>query len=279
MKLRLADVELDAESAGGLETCIQLPGWDLAFDIGRCPPSAVHRSRLLLTHAHMDHAGGLAAYVATRELFKLPPPTLWVPHENEADVRALLDVWRRLDQSDLPCRVVGVGPGDRIELGQGRFAVPFRSLHRVPCQGYALHTTRARLKAEFADRDARALQELRAAGVTLTEPVEKVELVFTGDTSAEVIEQEALVREARVLVIECTFLGDEIPPLVAREKGHVHLADLAARAHLLRNEHVLLTHFSGRYAPERVRDEVDRVLPPELRARVTLLPNRPPAGA
>jgi ribonuclease Z len=227
----------------------------------------------------MDHAGGVAFFVATRELYRLPPPTIFVPEDNAADFRALLDVWRRLDRSDLACTIVGVGPGDRIDLGRGRCAVPFRSPHRVVCQGYALVSTRQRLDPEFADRDPGQLQELRRAGVTLTRPVEVVELAFTGDTSPEVLEREEIVRAARVLVMECTFLGDEIPPAQAREKGHVHVADLAARAHLLQNEHILLTHFSGRYSPAFIAEEVDRVLPPELRARVTILPNRVPSGA
>ena len=32
--LRLSGHEVEAVSVGGLETCIQLPGWDLALDIG-----------------------------------------------------------------------------------------------------------------------------------------------------------------------------------------------------------------------------------------------------
>ena len=33
----LGGVNIEAISVGGLETCIQLPGAKLAFDIGRCP--------------------------------------------------------------------------------------------------------------------------------------------------------------------------------------------------------------------------------------------------
>jgi len=39
---------------------IDLPEMKLCFDIGRCPAEAVARPTVLLTHAHMDHMGGVA---------------------------------------------------------------------------------------------------------------------------------------------------------------------------------------------------------------------------
>ena len=68
----LAGIAVDALSVGGLETCIQIPGWDLAFDIGRCPPSVVSRSHVLFTHAHMDHfRHGCGEYIFSRSSVEL----------------------------------------------------------------------------------------------------------------------------------------------------------------------------------------------------------------
>ena len=55
----VGDIELEGLSLGGLETTIALPKWDVCFDIGRCPPFAVRRSTVLVTHAHLDHTGAL----------------------------------------------------------------------------------------------------------------------------------------------------------------------------------------------------------------------------
>ena len=79
------------------------------------------------------------------------------------------------------------------------------------------------------------------------------------------------MREARLLILECTFVGDRVPVALARAKGHVHLDELVARAHLLANEALLLTHFSARYADAEVVAALDAALPADLRARTTPL--------
>ena len=269
----MSDHDVDAISVGGLETCIQLPAWNLAFDIGRCPPRAVQQSRILCTHAHMDHLGGIAIYAATRDLIGLPTPTIWVPAENHADVLALFDVWRRLDQSDLPVNVHPCSPGDRIELGPNRFAVPFRSPHRIRCQGYALMSTRRRLAGAYAGLPQAQIRERRLAGEDVSEAVDTVEIAFTGDSLIEVVEREPAVRTARLLIMEVTFLDQRVPVQKARSSGHIHLDEVIERAHLFENESILFTHFSARYAAADVRRILDDRLPPSLRDRVTpLLP-------
>ncbi len=271
--LKLAGIEVDAVSVGGLETCIELPGFDLALDIGRCPMSAVKRPRVLFTHAHMDHMGGLAYHAAMRDLQGMRPPTYLVPRENHADVGALLDAWRRLDRSSLPCTVVACGPGDRVDIGGGRFAEPFRSPHRVPCQGYALISTRKKLKPELLHLTPSELQVRRAAGVELSETTEVVDVAFSGDSVIDVVDREEKVRTARLLILEVTFLDDRVPVDKARSKGHVHLDEVVARADLFENEALLFTHFSARYRRDDILRILDARLPPSLRARVTpLLP-------
>ena len=70
-RLELAGIPIEAISVGGLETCIVLPGFKLAFDIGLCPPEVVKRDTVLFTHAHVDHMGGIAYHTATRSLRKV----------------------------------------------------------------------------------------------------------------------------------------------------------------------------------------------------------------
>ncbi len=269
--MRLCGHTVEAVSLGGIETCIQLPELDLAFDIGRCPHDAVKRKRVFLTHTHMDHAGGIVYHAATRDLVKAPVPTWYVPRENVDDLHALLDVWRRLDKSDLPVTLVPCGPGDELELGAGWVARPFRSPHRVACQGYALCKRVTRLRRDLDGLGEAAVRERRLAGESVAETVERVEVVFTGDTLPEVIEREELVRTARLLVIECTFLDGRVPVEKARGSGHVHLDELLARADLLQNEHILLTHFSARYGEADIERILRNRLPASLRDRVTAL--------
>jgi ribonuclease Z len=271
---RLAGIQVAGLSIGGIETCIDLPEYKLAFDIGRCPPAVVARPTLLFTHAHMDHMGGVAYHAATRELFGMAPPTYVVPHENVEAFAELIAAWRKLDRSDLPHRVQALGPGEEFELPNRMLARPFRSPHRVPCQGYALVAKKRKLKPQYRELAQEAIRELRTRiGDEITELVETPEIAFTGDTLVEVVEREEVVRKARVLVMEVTFVDDRISVEECRSKGHVHLFEVAERAELFENEALLFTHFSARYRDDEIVAALDRTLPPKLRERVTPLLN------
>src|SRR6186713_93805 len=159
---KLAGIEVRGLSVGGLETCIDLPQYRLAFDVGRAPEHAIARSTILFTHAHMDHMGGVAYHCATRALRRLPPPTYVVGPENADAFRDLFDVWRRLDRSTLEHRLVVAEPGDEHALSQRLVVRPFRSLHRAPCQGYAIWEKKTRLRRDLAHLDDAALRTMRA---------------------------------------------------------------------------------------------------------------------
>lgn len=274
--MEVAGVKIRAVSVGGLETCIELPTWKLCFDIGRCPPTAHVLPRVLFTHAHIDHMGGVVAHCATRDLMGMPPPEYLIPAENEAAFHLMLDAWRKLDRSDLPCRVRGVSPGDVVELGPGREAHVFRAIHRVPALGYALVQNRKRLLPQFHDTAGVELGRLRAAGVTIDEPIRSVEVAFCGDTTIDVVDREPMVRTARVLVLEVTFIDERVTVELARSKGHIHLDEVIARADKFENEAIVFTHFSARHGRQQILDTLARRLPESLRNRVIPLLPEPP---
>jgi ribonuclease Z len=268
---RLAGIELQGLSIGGVETCILAPELGLAFDIGRCPDRALALGTVLFTHAHMDHMGGVAWHAATRALRRMPPPTYVVPRENVEAFDELFAVWRRLDRSELPHRRIALGPGEELALDARTLVRPFRSPHRVPCQGYGVWSRTEKLLPGLHGLEGREIARLRREGVAITETLERPELAFTGDTRIDVVEREEVVRTARVLVMEVTFLDDRISVEQAREKGHVHLRELVERAALFENEAILLTHASARYSSDEIVAILDRELPEDLRRRVTPL--------
>ncbi|MCZ6599164.1 MAG: MBL fold metallo-hydrolase [Planctomycetota bacterium] len=268
----LAGIRIEGISIGGIETCLYLPGLKLAFDIGRCPAEVVKSPTILFTHAHVDHMGGVVNHAATRALRHMPPPTYVVPHEDVEAFRDLFDVWRRLDRSDLEHHLVPLGPGEEHELGNDLVARPFHSPHRAPCQGYGLWRRRRKLKPEYRDLPGDEIRRLRVdENLEVTETLETPEVAFTGDAKIEVVEREAVVRTARVLIMEVTFVDDRVSIEQARAKGHIHLDEVAQRADLFENEALLLTHFSSRYKPDEILQALDRKLPSSLRERVTPL--------
>jgi ribonuclease Z len=269
--LELAGVEVGGLSIGGLETCILLPRAKLAFDIGRCPDAALNAHTVLFTHAHMDHMGGVAWHAATRALRRMPPPTYVVPRENAEAFAELFAAWRKLDRSDLAHELVPLGPGEELELAPDLVARPFLSSHRVFCQGYGLWRRTKHLLPEHTGKDGGEIARLKRAGVPIEEERWIPELAFTGDTKIEVVAREEVVRKARVLVMEVTFLDDRVSVEECRAKGHVHIDEVAAHADLFENEALLLTHFSARYTQDEIVSLLDERLPPALRERVTPL--------
>ena len=268
----LANHEVGGLSVGGFETWIDLPRLKLCFDIGRCPTEAVKRPTVLFTHAHMDHMGGVAWHAATRALLGMPPPTYVLPRVNAADFERLIEAWRRLDRSQLPHRLVPCEPGDEVELPNRMLARPFHAPHVAPCQGYGLWSRKTVLAPEYEGLPQAEIQRLRVdEGVEVTRAVETPEVAFTGDTTIEVVEREEVVRTARLLIMEVTFLDDRVTVESSRSRGHVHLDEVVERADLFENEAILLTHVSRRYKPDEVRAILDARLPAGLRERVTPL--------
>jgi len=270
-RLEIAGHELVALSVGGLETCHFFPRLKLAFDIGRCPEPVLNCRTILFTHAHMDHMGGVAYHAATRALRNLPSPRYVVPPHCTSDFERLFEVWRALDRSDMRHETIELAPGAEYVLPNGYRARPFRALHSAPCQGYGIWSRREKLLEEFQGRPGEELARLKRHGTVVTRTVDQAEVAFCGDTLIEVVEREEVVRTARLLLLECTFVDDKISVAEARSKGHVHLYEIAERAELFRNEAILLTHFSARHSAREIEQALDRHLPSGLRGRVRAL--------
>src|SRR5258706_136652 len=269
---RLAGIEVSGISIAGLETCIDLPEWKLCFDLGRAQYFALARPLVVFTHPHMDHLGAIAWHCATRALRGMRPPTYVIGREHAPALGRLFEAWRELDRSQLPHTLVELGPGEEFDLGHQRLVRPFRSSHRVPCQGYVVSERRQKLKSEFRALPGPEIARRRAAGdETLFELQETALLGFSGDSLIDVLEREEVLRRVRVLVLECSFVDERVSVAETRAMGHVHLDEIVERAQLFGNEAVLLTHFSERYTSAEIVAALDAKLPPALRAKVTPL--------
>jgi ribonuclease Z len=270
--LQLAGTSVDAISVAGMETCIVLPSLKLAFDIGRGPKFAVACSTVLFTHAHIDHMGGLAHHVATRSLLHMKPPTYVVPAEVEDAFHNLLDAFRQLDGSELPCRVIPANPGDAIPLGKGRTVRAFRAVHVVPALGYSIWQEHHRLRPDLVGQSGENIRDARARGEQVSETFATPIVAFTGDSCIDVLDREPVLCQAKLLMMEVSFLDDRVPVAAARKNGHIHLDEVIARADLFENEAILFTHLSARYRQAEAQAILDRRLPEHLKRRVTLLP-------
>jgi len=264
-------MDLFGFSVAGVETCLEVPSLRLVLDLGRCSPSAVTLPLALLSHGHLDHMGAIALHAARRALLHLGESVYVVPRAVAEDVERLFNAAGALDGQVIPRKVVPLAPGESYAIGKGRFVRPFETFHRVPSQGYTVWERRQRLLAEFRGRTGQELGELRRAGVQIEESYEVPLLSFTGDTRVEVLERTPELTRSEMLIVEASFLDERVSVEEARSMGHIHLDELVARAELLTQKAVVLTHFSARYTQTEIESLVQRRASAALGERVRVL--------
>ncbi|HWM85862.1 MAG TPA: MBL fold metallo-hydrolase [Kofleriaceae bacterium] len=256
-------------SLGGIYTSLHVPELDSVFDVGWPLRSAASARHLFLSHGHVDHAGGLSTFLGIRALFGNPRPLrVFVPAEIAQHLVDALAALSRMQRYDLPVDLVPMNPGEEVALRGDLSVRAFRTYHPVPSLGYVIVRRVAKLLPELSGRPRQEIAERKRNGEPITYPVDRLELAYATDTLAVVLDREPALLECRVLVLESTFLDERKSLADARAGCHIHLDELIERAHLFRNEAVVLMHFSQLYRPGEVREILDRRLPQSLRDRV-----------
>jgi len=267
ISMNLANFPVCGASIGSYGTCIELPSLSLAFDIGRCPESVVNLKTVLITHGHIDHVGGVAHHCARRQLKGLTPPTYVMERGLVERFQAFMEAARALDGSRMLCNIVEIDPEDAVGIKlptlPDRYTLrAFRSHHSRPTIGYILLEERKRLRVEFQGRDGRKLLELKKEGVEIMEEFDHPVLAFTGDTRPSVLESVPDLLRTDLLIMEITFIDQEITPRDAWETGHTHLEHIRAMVGLFTNKAVLFTHRSARYTPAEYREAIESLPEP-----------------
>ncbi|KAL8205300.1 hypothetical protein R6Q57_008851 [Mikania cordata] len=257
----LEGYNIEGLSIGGHETCVIIPEFKCAFDIGRCPPRAVGMNFLFITHAHLDHIGGLPMYIATRGLYNMSPPTVFVPPSIKQDVENLIELHRKMGDVELNLDLVALDIGETYELRNDLVVRPFKTHHVIPSQGYVIYSVRKKLKKQYLHLKGREIEKKKKSGVEITDIILSPEVAFTGDTNSDFLldprSSDAL--RAKVLITEATFLDEKCDIEHAREHGHMHIDEIIEHSKWIRNKAILLTHFSSRYHIEEIRQAVTKL--------------------
>ncbi|CAA0820835.1 Nuclear ribonuclease Z [Striga hermonthica] len=271
-ELTIEGYTIDGVSIAGHETCVIVPSLNLAFDIGKCPQRAVSQQFLFISHGHMDHIGGLPMYVATRGLYSMAPPTVFVPKAVKESVEKIFEAHRAMDQSELKHTLVGLDVGEEFDLRRDLRVRAFKTYHVVPSQGYIIYSVRQKLKQEYYGLPGAELKSLRLSGVEITDTYTSPEIAFTGDTMSDfIIDPDNVdVLRAKILIMESTFVESSSKVEGAREYGHTHLSEIIGYADKFQNKAILLIHFSARYQLDVIENAIS-ALPPPLAGRVFAL--------
>ena len=267
---RFGDIKLIGYSLAGEETVVAAPELNVCFDVGRAPQEILSIDHVFLTHGHMDHAAGLAYYFSQRNFVGNAPGTVLCPKSLVGPIKDLMRVWAGIEGHLSPHKLVGMSAGDTFEIRRGLLAKAFDVNHRVAALGFSIIDVRHKLKAEYANLSGPQLVELKKQGTAIEHKVEVPLIAYCGDTAEGGWLELDIVRQAKVLVMECTFFDAEHVRR-AREGYHLHVRDVARMLMKLPNEHIVLHHLTRRTPMAEAKRLLASLVDPAVLARVTFL--------
>ncbi len=269
VELRFGDLRIEGWSRAGDDNWFRVHPPGLALDVGRGAMQLAGAQDVFLSHGHLDHVMGLPFVLSQRSHHRLVHTRVFCPAEIVEPLEAFIAAAERLENARFLYDLLPLVPGDRVEVGRGLHIEAFATCHVVPTLGYHLWRSRRHLAPAFIGHSREELISLRERGVDTAEVAEDLWLSYCADTGPAIFDREPRIFESKVLMCECTFVGEE-----HRDKGerfkHLHLGDIARHADRFRNEAIVLHHLSRRFKVEELRAEVDRRLP-ELSARIHIL--------
>lgn len=267
-QLEVAGLSVTGIAEGGVETNVRVPELKLMFDIGMCPPGALKFRRLLVTHGHADHLGGLHYYISQRGMMKLPGPIIHLPIEIAPIVEEILAAWSRIEGFKYNYELRPAEPGGRYELGRGLAARAIRTDHRVPSLAWLIERTTSRLREDLRGLPGPEIEARRKAGEVVTHEVVKPVLCVTGDTTIETFLANEDMRKCQVLVHECTSWDQQRGVESTRSWGHTHVDELIEHAEKFEGEALVLVHRSLRHSRRFAQRVLRERFPASMRAKV-----------
>jgi ribonuclease Z len=264
------DLTIEGYSRAAVQSYWRVPELKLGFDLGAQPWDFMGTPTWCISHTHLDHIAALPIYVARRRMMKMEAPTIYLPEHARELTEHLLRVCQRLDRGRQTCRLVGVEPGDGIELSREHVLEVIATRHTVPSVGYIVWERRKKLKAEYQGLSGERIRDIRLSGVEVTEERRLPLLAYTGDTAPQGLDDNPALFEAKILITEMSFVAPGHRKEKIHKHGHLHLDDFVERRDRFKNEIVVVGHFSTRYHDKQILHYVRRALPDMLGGRLHL---------
>jgi ribonuclease Z len=256
-------------SLGGVYTSIACPELGLLFDAGIPARSLATADTILLSHGHVDHVGALPAILGIRALHgKQRPPRVIMPADIVDDLLAALRALTKLQHWPLDIEAIGMRAGEERELRGDLRVRAVQTFHPVPSLAYVIVRRVSKLRPEFHDLPGPEIAARRRAGEPMLDHEERQELAYVTDTLISAFDHAPELYDARVLVMECTFLDGKKSLEGARAGCHIHLDEIIERAAKFTNETIVMMHASQLYRPDEVAKILDARVPAELRRRI-----------
>lgn len=240
------------------------------MDIGQGLPFNIPRHHYFLTHCHSDHAGGLAYVLSQRSLWSLPPAHIYTLPEYTQPLRTIVESWHKLEDFSYPFHMHDMNVGETVEVDKDFSVKSFKTVHRVPSQGYMVSKKKKKLKEQFKKLNQDELLKQIKNGEDVNEISKQNIFAFTGDTQIEFL--DTFKEPVDILFMETTFIDNLRTVEAARKWGHIHIDEWKERIEQIPAKKIVLIHLSSRYGTERALEVLDKEIQKEFRGKVELFP-------
>ena len=241
---------INGYSRSCLSTDLYLQKYKLLLDAGPLTcytRDAVDATSILITHLHHDHWTGLISLLGLKKCRdRFAPVHVYVPRGSfwflksllmELKYRRVLSILLTPDPESLgrvenrvPVVLHPLEGNQSIEIGQGLQISTFNSSHN--CEGLGFKLSKKRDSEEGWARL----------------------LTYTGDTSIEAVDEDAL--SSPVFMTECTYL-EPGKNQKALERGHMSLDNIVDIESRFKGQNILLMHFKGSYRDDEIHEAIE----------------------
>ena len=263
-------ITIEGYSRAAVQTCWRINELKILFDVGVQPWDFMGTPTMFISHAHLDHIAALPAYVSRRRMMKMDPPVIYLPDSAVDASWKMLQMFAQLDRGSMPCELVGVLPGDEIELGREYSVACVPTRHTIESVGFIVYQKRNKLREEFVGMSGDQIRDLRLSGTEVTNETRIPVVGYTGDTSPPGLDLNEDMYKCRILISEMTFLAPEHRKDKIHKHGHMHVNDYRERRGRFENECIIGGHLSTRYSEAQAKRYVAKVLPDMLGGRLKL---------
>lgn len=258
-RLNLGDFHVIGYSIAGEETVVQIPELDVCFDVGRAPWFALTSNVICLTHGHMDHLAGLAYYLSQRQFQGMKPGIVLLPQGLAEAVDDMLKCWQKVERQETPYKLVPMIGGETYAVRKDFLIRAFETHHVGESLGYSLVSVREKLKPEYVGKNGQELANMRKEGVQIQYRIEVPLAAYMGDTFSGPVFENPDVKNANVLITECTFF-DPTHRSRAKIGKHLHVDHLIDLLPKLNNKQIILTHVSRRTSMRRAKSTLKKLV-------------------
>jgi ribonuclease Z len=261
---------VEGYSRAAVQTYWRIPELKIGFDFGAQPWDFLGTSTWFVSHTHLDHIAALPVFVARRRMMKMEPPVIYMPEHAVDSAHKVLRYFSRMDRGRMPCELLGVKPGDEVELSRELVVTVEPTRHTIPSVGYIVWERRQKLRTEYLGLPGEQIRDLRLGGTEVTTEHRIPLVAYVGDSTPEGLDLCPAMYEAQVLISEMTFVAPRHRKEKIHKTGHMHLDDYVERQDRFRNEMIIVGHFSTRYDERHIVRFVERSLPGMLDGRLKL---------